>query len=230
MHKFAKQIMDCVKAHVDGIGIESFDGQNLDDLKDWTEIAKNIVCFDKDYRIVEAMEKSEDNEEIIRMIEEYEDYPDRRFYDNYRYKTTGRYAPKGKGSYVGRRGYEEPPYMHMMNMEDLQDWDSMSERERMRDLDRASRGRMYYTETEPMQKDGGMRDSREGRAGMMRKGYMETKEMHKGTTPQDKEANLNSLESYLKELSEDLTGLLADMTPEERQMAKTKITTLAAKM
>ena len=66
MHKFAKQIMDCVKAHVDGIGIENFEGQNLDDLKDWTEIAKNIVCFDKDYNIVEAMKKSED-EEIMRM-------------------------------------------------------------------------------------------------------------------------------------------------------------------
>ena len=168
------------------------------------------------------MEES-DVEDALEML-------DRRFYDDYRYKTTGRYAPKGKGSYVGRRGYEEPPYMHMMNREDLQDWDSMSERERMRDLDRASRGRMYYTETEPMRKDGGMRDSREGRAGMMRKGYMETKEMHKGTTPQDKEANMHSLEEYLKELSEDLTGLLADMTPEERQMAKTKITTLAAKM
>ena len=51
MHKFAKQIMDCVKAHVDGIGIENFEGQNLDDLKDWTEIAKNIVCFDKEYNI-----------------------------------------------------------------------------------------------------------------------------------------------------------------------------------
>lgn len=230
MHKWAKEIMECVKAKVESIGIDNFEGQNLDDLKDFTEIAKNIACFDKDYRIVEAMEKSEDNEEIIRIIEEYEDYPDRIFYDDYRYKTTGRYAPKGRGSYVGRRGYEEPPYMHMMNREDLQDWDSMSERERMRDLDRASRGRMYYTETEPMHKDGSMRDSREGKAGMMRKGYMETKEMHKGTTPQDKEANLNSLESYLKELSEDLTGLLADMTPEERQMAKTKITTLAAKM
>ena len=67
MHKFAKQIMDCVKAHVDGIGIENFEGQNLDDLKDWTEIAKNIVCFDKDYNIVEAMKKSED-EEIFRHL------------------------------------------------------------------------------------------------------------------------------------------------------------------
>lgn len=55
MHKWAKQIMECVKAKVDGIGIENFEGQNLDDLKDWTEIAKNIVCFDKDYNIVEAM-------------------------------------------------------------------------------------------------------------------------------------------------------------------------------
>ncbi len=45
---------------------------------------------------------------------------------------------------------------------------------------------MYYTETEPMRKDGGMRQQQRGRAGMMRKGYMETKEMHKGTTPQDK--------------------------------------------
>lgn len=63
MHKFAKQIMDCVKAHVDGIGIENFEGQNLDDLKDWTEIAKNIVCFDKDYNIVEAMK----NQKIMRI-------------------------------------------------------------------------------------------------------------------------------------------------------------------
>lgn len=85
MHKWAKQIMECVKAKVDGIGIDNFEGQNLDDLKDFTEIAKNIACFDKDYRIVEAMEKSEDNEDIMRMLEQYEDYPDRRYYDHYRY-------------------------------------------------------------------------------------------------------------------------------------------------
>ena len=113
MHKWAKQIMECVKAKVDGIGIDNFEGQNLDDLKDFTEIAKNIACFDKDYRINKAMEKSEDNEDIMRMLEQYEDYPDRRFYDNYRYMRTGKYAPKGKGSYIGRRGYIEPPYLHM---------------------------------------------------------------------------------------------------------------------
>ena len=218
MHDIIEKLSECAKYEFDK-GIENV---NTDEMGKITDMLKDLAEAMYYRTLTNIMEES-DAEEVLGML-------DRRFYDDYRYKTTGRYAPKGKGSYVGRRGYEEPPYMHMMNREDLQDWDSMSERERMRDLDRASRGRMYYTETGPMHKDGGMRDSREGRAGMMRKGYMETKEMHKGTTPQDKEANMHSLESYLKELSEDLTGLLADMTPEERQMAKTKITTLAAKM
>lgn len=52
--------MECVKAKVEAIGLDSFEGQNLDDLKDFTEIAKNIACFDKDYRIVEAMETQGD--------------------------------------------------------------------------------------------------------------------------------------------------------------------------
>lgn len=218
MHDMIEKLSECAKSEFDK-GIESV---NTDEMGKVTDMLKDLSEAMYYRTLTNIMEES-DVEDALGML-------DRRFYDNYRYKTTGRYAPKGRGSYVGRRGYEEPPYMHMMNREDLQDWDSMSERERMRDLDRASRGRMYYTETEPMQKDGSMRDSREGKAGMMRKGYMETKEMHKGTTPQDKEANMHSLESYLKELSEDLTGLLSEMTPEERQMAKTKITTLAAKM
>lgn len=218
MHDMIEKLSECAKSEFDK-GIENV---STDEMGKVTDMLKDLAEAMYYRTLTNIMEESD--------VEDVQEMLDRRFYDDYRYKTTGRYAPKGKGSYVGRRGYEEPPYMHMMNREDLQDWDSMSERERMRDLDRASRGRMYYTETEPIHKDGSMRDSREGKAGMMRKGYMETKEMHKGTTTQDKEANLNSLESYLKELSEDLTGLLADMTPEERQMAKTKITTLAAKM
>lgn len=218
MHDMIEKLSECAKSEFDK-GIENV---NTDEMGKVTDMLKDLAEAMYYRTLTNIMEES-DVEDALGML-------DRRFYDDYRYKTTGRYAPKGRGSYVGRRGYEEPPYMHMMNREDLQDWDSMSERERMRDLDRASRGRMYYTETEPMHKDGGMRDSREGKAGMLRKGYMETKEMHKGTTPQDKEANMHSLESYLKELSEDLTELLPYMIPEERQMAKTRITTLAAKM
>lgn len=214
MHKWAKQIMECVKAKVEAIGLDNFEGQNLDDLKDFTEIAKNIACFDKDYRIVEAMEKSEDNEDIMRMVEQYEDYPDRRFYDNYRY-ANGRFAPKGRGT---RRGYIEPPYYHQMP-DDYRTWEDKPMQERMRDLDRMS-GRMHYTEPTTA-----TRDSREGKSGMMRRSYIEAKEMHK-----DKDTTMQELEKYLKGVSEDITDVIGSMTPEERSMLKSKMSALVTKL
>lgn len=210
MHKWAKQIMECVKAKVEAIGLDSFEGQNLDDLKDFTEIAKNIACFDKDYRIVEAMEKSEDNEDIMRMIERYEDYPDRRYYDAYRY-ANGRFAPKGRGT---RRGYDEPPYYHM--------YPEYDEREHMRDIDRDDKGRMYYSEPST-----NMSESNYDRA---RRNYTETKKMHKGSTQEDKEHKMKSLDGYMKELSTDIVQLLDDMTAEEKNLIRTKLSTLVSKI
>lgn len=203
MHKWAKQIMECVKAKVDGIGIDNFEGQNLDDLKDFTEIAKNIACFDKDYRIVEAIEKSEDNEDIMRMLEQYEDYPDRRYYDAYRY-ANGRFAPKGRGT---RRGYEEPPYYHTYPE---------------RDMDREY-GRMYYTESTATHTS----ESGYDRA---KRNYTETKEMHKANTPEDKEHKMKALDSYIKELGGDITQLIGDMTAEEKNLLRSKMSTLVSKI
>lgn len=216
MHKWAKQIMECVKAKVDGIGIDNFEGQNLDDLKDFTEIAKNIACFDKDYRIVEAMEKSEDNEDIMRILEQYEDYPDRRYYDHYRY-ANGRFAPKGKGTY--RRGYEEPPYYHMpINYNDP---------EYMRDMDKGM-GRMYYTE--PTVSDNDSSHTIESGYDRAKRNYTETKEMHKNNTPEDKEHKMKALDGYIKELGGDITQLIGDMTAEERNLMRTKLSTLVSKL
>lgn len=215
MHKWAKQIMECVKAKVDGIGIDNFEGQNLDDLKDFTEIAKNIACFDKDYRIVEAMEKSEDNEDIMRMLEQYEDYPDRRYYDHYRY-ANGRFAPKGRGT---RRGYEEPPYYHMpINYNDP---------EYMRDMDKGM-GRMYYTE--PTVSNNGSSHMTESGYDRAKRNYTETKEMHKSNTPEDKEHKMKALDGYIKELGGDITQLIGDMTAEERNLMRTKLSTLVSKL
>ena len=216
MHKWAKQIMECVKAKVDGIGIDNFEGQNLDDLKDFTEIAKNIACFDKDYRIVEAMEKSEDNEDIMRMFEQYEDYPDRRYYDHYRY-ANGRFAPKGKGTY--RRGYEEPPYYHMpINYNDP---------EYMRDMDKGM-GRMYYTE--PVVSDDSSSHTIESGYDRAKRNYTETKEMHKNNTPEDKEHKMKALDGYIKELGGDITQLIGDMTAEEKNLLRSKMSTLVSKI
>ena len=220
MHKWAKQIMECVKAKVEALGLDSFEGQNLDDLKDFTEIAKNIACFDKDYRIVEAMEKSEDNEDIMRMLQQYEDYPDRRYYDAYRY-ANGRFAPKGRGT---RRGYEEPPYYHM--------YPEYDERERMRDMDRDDRGKMYYSE--PASNVSGSnnmsRNYSESNYDRAKRNYTETKELHKGNTQEDKEHKMKSLDGYMKELSTDITHFLGDMTAEEKNLLRTKLSTLVSKI
>lgn len=213
MHKFAKQIMECVKTKVEAMGIDNIEGQHLEELEKWTEIAKNIVCYDKDYNIVEAMKEAE-NDDNMRAIEMYEDYPERRYYDNYRYKTSGRFAPNGKGSYIPRRGYDEPPYYRM-------DPDMYREHtpEYYRDMDRKD-GKMYYTEPITM----------ESRYDKAKRGYEESKMTHKDNTPEHKQAKMKDLEMYLKELSEDVTQLLADATPEERSMVKNKMQVLTQKI
>lgn len=210
-------------------------GEAVDMIKDLCEAEYKAV-------IVKSMKKADEeeeeyNKELLKALEdEYGEEGGRRYYDEYRYMRTGRYAPKGKGSYVGRRGYEEPPYWHRYpgDMTDM-DYDSM---ERMRDMDRLSRGRMYYTNMsdcmgmidQPRSGSSTERDMREGRSGISRKHYMETKEQHKANTQQDKDAKMQSLDEYMRELSADMTELLTDMTPEERTMLKSKMSVLMTKI
>ena len=190
--------MECVKTKVEAIGIDNIEGQHLEELETWTEIAKNIVCYDKDYNIVEAMKEAE-NDDNMRAIEMYEDYPERRYYDNYRYKS-GRFAPKGRGSYMPQRGYDEPPYWHTMP-------------EYGRDFDR-DKGRMYYTEP--------MHESQYEKA---KRYYEETK-----MRSDDKNEKMKELENYLKELSEDITKIISDASADEKAMIKSKMQTLTSKM
>ena len=115
--------------------------------------------------------------------------------------------------------------------EDYREWENMSDAERMRDLDRMNHGKMYYSE--PMSGDKmstGTHDAREGRAGMNRRSYIETKELHNGDSAADKDAKMKELEKYMKSLSEDVTELFSGMSPEEKQLTKTKLTTLVTKM
>lgn len=184
------------------------------------EFAKGIECVDTEEMgkvtdmlkdLAEAMyyrtlTKSMDEAEPEQVLDMFERYGD------------GRFAPKGRGT---RRGYDEPPYWHMTP-------EMYREMEQDRDMDRHS-GRMYYTEPK-MASDGGMRDRREGKSGMSRRSYMESKELHKGNTPEDKDAKMHDLERYMKELSEDMAELISDMTPEERTMTKSKLSTLVSKM
>ena len=69
-----------------------------------------------------------------------------------------------------------------------------------------------------------IRDPREGRSGQRRKMYMDGKGM------KDKTSQMKELESYMQELSQDMTEMIADASPEEKQLLQQKISMLAAKI
>jgi hypothetical protein len=70
-----------------------------------------------------------------------------------------------------------------------------------------------------------MRDNREGRSPVSRKGYMEGKEMH-----HPKEKQMKELEKYMQELTSDITEMIQGTSPEEKQLLQKKIATLAEKV
>ena len=79
-------------------------------------------------------------------------------------------------------------------------------------------GRNYY--------DGPMyRDEREGRSYNSRRMYMEAKDMKR-----DKATQLRELEKYMQELSQDITEMIADASPEEKAYLEKKVTALASKI
>lgn len=86
---------------------------------------------------------------------------------------------------------------------------------------RGSGNMNYYTQV-PM---GMVRDPREGRSALRRRMYMEGKQMHK-----DANSQLKELEAYLHELTNDITEMIKDASPEQRATLHQKMTTLANKI
>lgn len=96
--------------------------------------------------------------------------------------------------------------------------------------------RRYYTEKMSMMDDDYdtyykemdkyyERDEREGKSPLTRKKYMEAKEAHIA-----KDMQMKELEKYIQDLGSDITEMIKDMTPEEKQMLQQKIATLATKI
>ena len=188
-----------------------------------TDMIKDLAEAEYHAYIAKSMKEAEEEDEaeekymLKSLKEEYGEDDGKRYYDMWRYKS-GRFAPKGRGT---RRGYDEPPYYHM-----TPDMYREHSPEYYRDLDR-SEGRLYYTE--PITRDK-THDAREGKSGMSRRAYMETKEMHKANTPEDKQQKMKSLEAYTKELAEDVTEMITDMSAEERALLKNKMQVLIQKI
>lgn len=85
------------------------------------------------------------------------------------------------------------------------------------------KGKMYYGERGHMPME--IHDSREGKSPMSRRGYMEAKEMHK-----DKHTQMQELEKYMQELSDDIIEMIMDATPDEKAVLQQKLSTLASKI
>ena len=208
MHCMIEKLAECAEKQFDN-GIESVDtaemGQVTDMLKDLAEAMY--------YRtLTKAMDDS-DPEEIMEMFERYGD-GGRRYYDHYRY-ADGRFAPKGRGTY--RRGYDEPPYYHMTP-------EMYRSMENYRDMDRRD-GRMYYTEPSMNSEV-----HTESRYDMAKRNYTESKELHRGNTPEDKEQKMKELEKYLREIGSDIAELISDASTEEKNLLKNRMQVIMQKI
>ena len=214
---------------------KGIDKVNTTEMGKATDMLKDAAEAEYYARIAKAMEYAEKEDEesqkymLKQLKEEYGEDDGRRYYDNYRYMRTGRFAPKGRGTYMPRRGYETPIEYHM-TPEMYREHDP----EYYRDMDR-DMGRMYYTDTGMRGNTGnssrtGMRDGREGRSGMSRRSYMQTKEMHPDNSQESKQAKMKELEKYMGELSGDITEMIAGASNEEKTMLKAKLQTLMQKI
>ena len=214
---------------------KGIDKVNTSEMGKATDMLKDAAEAEYYARIAKAMEEAEKEDEesqkymLKQLKEEYGEDDGRRYYDNYRYMMTGRFAPKGRGTYMPRRGYETPIEYHM-TPEMYREHDP----EYYRDMDR-DMGRMYYTETGMSGNPGnssrtGMRDGREGRSGMSRRSYMQTKEMHPDNSQESKQMKMKELEKYMGELSGDITEMIAGASDEEKTMLKAKLQTLMQKI
>lgn len=216
IHETIEKIADCAKTEVCK-GVENLDTKEMEEV---AEILEALCRAEYYATITKAMGESEYGEDY----DMHGPMEERRYY-------RGR-ARDSMGRFKSRRGYDE-----------MMDYHEMYPMEHYRDMDREY-GRMYYSGSGShdgnsmsgsmgsgtRMNESSMRDHREGRSGMSRRSYMETKEMHPGNSAEEKQAKTRELEKYMNELSSDLTEMIAGASAEEKSMLKSKMQTLLSKV
>lgn len=222
MHDMIETLTECAKHEFDK-GVENIDTKEMGEVID---MIKDLAEAEYYRKISVAMDEAEYGE----------DYDYMGAYDEYERKGYRGQRRDSRGRYMRRRGYESRMMPEM-------DYDEM---ERMRDMDRPY-GRMGYSGSSmggssssgmsggSMGSQGGSRGYSDGGRGQSsrsenaRRGYEESKMMQDGS-PESKKKAMESLESYLKELSEDMTDLVSKMDANEKSMVKNKLQVLAQKV
>lgn len=200
MHNWAKSIMECVKAKVDGMGVDNIEGKNLEELKAWACIAKDISEYDYYYHIVEAMEEPE--EEYGKTYDENGRMGYNRMRDS-------------RGRYMARRGYVEPiPYEEdwtpIMAYNNNMGRGYSSNAEMNRDMDMATRNAMYYSGENS-------RMMPESRYESAKRGYEEVKDV-------------KSLNKVFDVIEADVKELKPHMDANEIATVRQRLTSMASMM
>lgn len=208
IHEMVEKLTECAKSEMDKKGIEEIDTEEFGKV---TDIIKDLSEAMYYRTLTEAMKEAEYGEDYD-YRGAFDEYERKGYRGQPRSKTSGRFMRRGDG----RRSY-------MPMMRDY-DWDNM---QMDRDMDR-EHGKMYYTEPMTMHNDN--QTHSESRYDRARRGYEESKAMHKSGSVEDKKKNMESLEHYMKELSEEMAELIESMDASEKTMVRSKLQTLAQKV
>lgn len=241
IHSMIEKLSECAKCELDK-GIEKIDTEEMGEV---AEIIKELTEAEY-YATVTKVMKEHDFENEEEIMEE-----GRKGYRGRSRDSMGRFTSRRRG----RRGYEMPMMIYEEDwdeMERMRDMDRNSGRmgysgsqsnqsssgmnrggQSSSNSQNTGNSRGYeegYSKGYEEGSRGNQRDSREGRSGQSRRGYMESKEMHKGNSADDKQRKMKELENYMKDLSEDVTEMIVDMSPEEKSMLKSKMQVLIQKI
>jgi hypothetical protein len=211
MHEMIEKLTKCAEMELEK-GIDKIDAEEMGEV---TDMIKDLAEAEYYAKISVAMDEAEYGE----------DYDYMGAYDEHSRKGYRGQPRDSRGRYMSRRGYESRMMPEMYDYSDM---------EYMRDMDR-DYGKMYYTDGMNGNSSSGMsncsnRGYSESRYDRARRGYEETKSMHKDNSSESKQMKMKSLEDYAKSLMEDVTEMVSDMSPEEKNLLRTKLQTLVQKV
>lgn len=176
MHKLAKEIMDRVKSKINSSGIDGITEQELVEMKYWTAVADNMTSYDYHFKILEEMEKPENQYGV-------------NYDENGRFYT----QPRNEMGQFARR-----PYMYEPGMEQYRDMDVS--RGRMYYTDSNNVGGMSNRSAY------NSRENQESRYDRARRGYEEAKQMNPDTdNMREIEQLFDAFEYDIKELKPNMT-------------------------
>lgn len=216
MHKFAEKIMECVKSKVETRGIDNVSYDEVKEIGEWVDIAKDIVCYDKDMRIIEAMD-------------EEEKYGDMDYRMGYRGRDSkGRFVHRpGRGRSAGYT-----PYIHMMPpfMDGMYDeYDGvMPEDYRMGYSDGRGGRSVNYGGSEHSENVGNRGGSRYGES------YDDYRKARRHYTETHSAEHQKEMRDKISEVFDDMetitVDMVKDMSPEDKQRYKVKLQQMMQKI